>query len=86
MLPDVSYHTNQRLDNIPLSDKFILSLIRDLNANKSNGSSCKSPRMLLMHDENVVLPLQIIFSNILPTSVYLGLWKHANLTPIFKKK
>ena len=41
--------------------------------------------MLLMCKESVVLLLQIIFSNILPTRVYSDVWKHANLTPVFKK-
>ena len=38
--------------------------------------------MLLLCDESVVLPLQIIFTNILLTS---DMWKLANVPPIFKK-
>ena len=37
--------------------------------------------MLLLCDESVILPLQIIFTNILTTSI----WKLANVTPVFKK-
>ena len=33
----------------------------------------------------VILPLQIIFTNILSTSIYPDVWKLANVTPIFKK-
>ena len=33
----------------------------------------------------VVLPLKIIFQNILVTSTYPDIWKLANVTPIFKK-
>ena len=36
-------------------------------------------------DDSVILPLKIIFKNILSTSIYLGTWKSANVTPIFKK-
>ena len=41
--------------------------------------------MLLLCDDSVILPLNIIFRNILLTSTYPDQWKLANLTPIFKK-
>ena len=41
--------------------------------------------MLLLCDDSAILPLKIIFSNILSTSIYPDLWKIANVTPIFKK-
>ena len=41
--------------------------------------------MLLLCDESVILPLQIIFTNILTTSIYPTIWKLANVTPVFKK-
>ena len=41
--------------------------------------------MLLLCDVSVVLPLQIIFTNILSTSIYPDIWKIANVTSIFKK-
>ena len=41
--------------------------------------------MLLLCDDSVCLPLQIIFRNILSTSIYPDIWKIANVTPIFKK-
>ena len=41
--------------------------------------------MLLLCDNTVVLPLQIIFENILLTCTYPDMWKVANVTPIFKK-
>ena len=36
-------------------------------------------------DDTLILPLHIIFKNILPTSIYSDMWKLANVTPIFKK-
>ena len=36
-------------------------------------------------DSAVVLPLNIIFLNILETSTFPNMWKLANVTPIFKK-
>ena len=41
--------------------------------------------MLIICDETVVLPLKIIFRNILETSIYPDVWKLANVIPIFKK-
>ena len=41
--------------------------------------------MLLLCDDSVILPLQIIFTNILSTSTYPDMWKLANVTLIFKK-
>ena len=40
--------------------------------------------MLLLCDDSVILPLNIIFRNILLTSTYPDRWKLANVTPIFK--
>ena len=41
--------------------------------------------MLLFCDDSVVLPLRIIFGNILSTATYPDIWNLANVTPIFKK-
>ena len=41
--------------------------------------------MLIFCDDSVVLPLKIIFENILLTSTYPDISKLANVTPIFKK-
>ena len=62
-----------------------MSLIRNLNPNKASGSDGVSGHMLLLCDNSVVLPLKIIFQNILVTSTYPDIWKLANVTPIFKK-
>ena len=40
--------------------------------------------MLLLCDNSLILPLKMIFQNILNTSTYSGMWKLANVTPIFK--
>ena len=41
--------------------------------------------MLLLCDVSVILPLQIIFTNILSISIYPGTWKLDNVIPILKK-
>ena len=60
-------------------------MIRKINPNKETGSDGLSGQMLLLCDDSVVLPLHIIFINILSTSIYPDMWKLANVTPIFKK-
>ena len=63
----------------------IISLIRKINPNKATGPGGISGQLLLLCDESVILPLQIIFTNILSTSIYPDMWKLANVAPIFKK-
>ena len=41
--------------------------------------------MLLLCDDSIVLPLKLIFQNILSTGIFPDLWKCANVTPIKKK-
>ena len=56
----------------------IISLIRKINPNKATGPDGISGQMLLLCDESVILPLQIIFTNILSTSIYPDMWKLGN--------
>ena len=58
----------------------------ELNPNKAKGSDGISGQMLLLCDNSVVLPLKMIFQNILDESTYPDLWKLANVTPIHKKE
>ena len=84
-LPDFFYHTDKRIDTIIIQNDEILSLIRNINPNKASGSDGISGHMLRLCDDSVVLPLKIIFENILKTSSYPDLWKLANVTPVYKK-
>ena len=85
ILPHFNFLTDKIIDHIVIQSKEILSLIRNLNPNKATGPDEISGQMLLLCDNSVVLPLKIIFENILNTSVYPEMWKHANVTPIYKK-
>ena len=86
ILPEFHYNTAKRIESTGISDDDILLLIRKLNPNKASGSDGISGQMLLICDESVVIPLKIIFRNILDTSVYPDMWKIADVTPIFKKE
>ena len=85
ILPNFNYLTNEKIEQIPIENEDIISLIRKLNPSKANGSDRISGQMLILCDETVTLPLKIIFRNILSTGVYPDMWKLANVTPIFKK-
>ena len=84
-LPGFTYLTDARLDKIHFTDDDILLLIRNLQPGKANGPDGISARMLLLCDNSVVLPLSLIFQNILLTGIFPDLWKQANVTPIHKK-
>ena len=85
VLPMLRFLTNKRIDLVTIENDEIISLIRKLNPNKATGSDGISGHMLLLCDESVILPLQIIFTNIMSTSIYPDMWKLANVTPVFKK-
>ena len=84
-LPVFEYITDKRMDSVSIKDEEILLLIRKLNPNKAAGSDGISGQILLTCDSSAVLPLKIIFKNILETSIYPNIWKLANVTSIFKK-
>ena len=84
-LPSFRFVTDKRIQNVLIDKSEILSLIRSLNPNKAAGSDGISGRMLLLCDDAVILPLEIIFQNILTTSTFPDAWKLANVIPIFKK-
>ena len=85
VLPNITFLTDKRIDQITIGNNEIITLIRNINPNKASGSDGISGQMLLFCDDSVVFPLKIIFENILLTSTYPDIWKLANVTPIFKK-
>ena len=85
VLPVLNFLTEKRTDHITIKNDKIISLIRKINPGKATGSDGISGQMLLLCDDSVIVPLKIIFSNILSTSNYPNLWKVANVIPIHKK-
>ena len=85
VLPPFSYLTNERVNVVNIDEGEILSLIRAINPIKSSVPDEMSGRMLLLCDESSVLPLKLLFQNILFTAMYPNIWKIANVTPIHKK-
>ena len=70
ILPNFNYLTNKKIEQIPIEHKDIISLIRKVNPNKANGSVGVSGQILLLCDDSVILPLKMIFRNILSTAIY----------------
>ena len=71
VLPIFRFLTDKRMDDVTIENDEIISLIRKINPNKATGSVGISGQMLLICDESVILPLQIIFTNILSTSILI---------------
>ena len=84
ILPSLTRFTDKRLDHVTIENDVIISLIRNINPNKVPGPDGISGQMLLLCDDSVILPLKIIFRNILLTSIYPNSWKFANVITIFK--
>ena len=85
VLPPLTYKTDERIHQFPISINDIIPLICKLNPNKASGSDGISAQMLLLCGESAALPLKIIFSNIMTTGIYPDIWKLANIAPIHKK-
>ena len=62
MLPDLRFLTNKRIDHVTINNEEIILLVRNINPNKATGSDGISGQMLLLCDDSVSLPLQIIYS------------------------
>ena len=82
VLPIFRPLTNKKINHVTIGNDDIVSLIRKIYPDKATGSDGISGQMLLLCDESVILPLQIIFTNILSTSLYPDMWKFANVPQI----
>ena len=74
VLPALTFFTNNRIDDVTIVNEKIVSLLRKINPNKATGPDGISGQMLLLCDDSVSIPLQIIYSNILSTSIYPDIW------------
>ena len=74
VLPNITLLTDKRIDQITIGNDEIITLMRNIHPNKASGSDGISGQMLLFCDDSVVLPLKIIFENILFTSTYPDIW------------
>ena len=45
-----------------------------------------SVKMILLCSDTIIIPLKIIFENIIATGIYPDIWKRANVIPMHKKE
>ena len=72
-----------KIDEITEND--IARHLKILDPNKSTGVDLVSSRLLRECQEELVLPLKLLFNQSLQEGTVPSLWKCANVTPIFKK-
>ena len=86
VLPNLVYLTSNRLTSINISANDIKSLLKILKTNKAHGPDNISATMIHLCGDDLCIPLQIIFQNIIHTGIFPNKWKEANVTPVHKKK
>ena len=86
ILPDFSFLTNSRLNNVIINSDVISKIIKDLNPTKAHGFDGISIRMIKMCDDPIITPLIIIFNNAILTNTYPNVWKKGNIVPVHKKR
>ena len=85
-LPPLVYHTTNRLSYFDIKIEEVVDILKVLKTNKSHGPDNISVSMIQLCGKELGKPLQIIFQNILRTSIFPDQWKEANVTPVHKKK
>ena len=85
-LPVFSYITISTLVTVDFDRQSILTLINALNVNIAYGTDQISVQMIKLCGNSILLPLQIIFTNIIAKGIFPDQWKIANVTPVHKKE
>ena len=84
-IPARAQETNVKLDNIVFTIEKIRDKIKNLKANSAPGPDGICTNLLQNTREELLLPLKIIFEKTLNTGTVPQDWRHAVVTPIFKK-
>lgn len=84
-LPDIEYHTNDRLSNIIISHENVFKELNDVNTSKSMGSDGIPNLFLKMCAESLTPCFVILFRKSLAEKTFPKEWKKAVITPVFKK-
>ena len=85
-LPKFFLRTDKELQSFDISDDEILKILSSLKTNKAHGPDDISVSMIKLCGNDLVLPLKLIFFNILRTGIFPKQWKRANATPVHKKE
>ena len=85
VLPDLTFASDRRINDILIQHDNIIKIIRDLNPAKAHGYDGISIRMIKMCAVSIVVPLMIIFNKAIATSVYPDILKRGSVVPVHKK-
>ena len=84
--PRVMYDTNPTsLDRIHISLDDVVNALKRLPVNKSAGPDVINNKILKTCSGVLAPTLQYLFNKSLSLGIYPSSWKHANITPIYKK-
>ena len=86
VLPPLVYHTTNRLSYFDIRVEEVEDILKVLKTNKAHGPDDISVSMIQLCGKELCKPLQLVFQNILRTSIFPDQWKEANVTPVHKKK
>ena len=82
VLPDISLHTNARLNSFSITEKDILTIIKSLDPNKYHKWDNISIKIIKMCGELLALPLKVISEAVLNDGVFPDDWKKGNIVPV----
>lgn len=85
ILPPPSPLTNNFLSNVVVNVPDILKIISKLNPKKAHGMDGISIELIKKCQNEIALPLKMIFDKCLATGIYPNIWKRANVQPVHKK-
>ena len=77
--------SNEMLKIDEINENDIAKHLKNLDPNKSTGVDLVSSRLLRECQEELILPLKLLFNKSMQEGIVPSLWKCANVTPIFKK-
>src|SRR6185436_6584717 len=74
------------LDTFVLDENLIFNELRNVDCNKASGPDNISNVLIKNCALGLLKPLSIIYQKSLDMGTFPTCWKHANVTPIYKKK
>ena len=84
-LPPFQYLTNNPIHSVQTSPHEVFKILTHLNINKASGPDLISNRILKECATSLSEPLADLFNKSFNQGTFPNRWKHANVTPIFKK-
>ena len=86
ILPPFKKLTHNNIESLSIIEDEIKLLLNNIDSAKATGPDGISAKMLKMCGDTLIVPIKIIFLNILKTGNFPLQWKKANVTPVHKKK